>query len=135
MTDAQQSTDASSTDVTDATDVPVAHFKIWLDEVGIEIGREPLDPKCVPFTNDDGDLVIPHQSLKFKKGPKVAEKHYRIFLTATDENEIENAWAGVRTKDIPTDRVLKAEGERLKRGRSIMRQWGEKETIIVPRTT
>jgi len=100
MTDVQSN---AATDATDATDAPVAHFKIWLDEVGIEIGRSPLDPKNVPFTNDDGDLVIPHQSLKFTKGPKVAEKGYRIFLGPVADGETPVDYAEVKTIDIPVE--------------------------------
>ena len=89
-------TDVSSTD---ATASPVAKFKIWLAEDGItELGREILDPKHVPLFDKEGNLLIPFQSLKFKKGPKTAEKHFRIFLSETDEDEQAEAYADVRTK-------------------------------------
>lgn len=84
-----------STDSTDSTSTPENQkFKIWLDEVGIEIGREVLDAKDVPFLNDDGNLVIPHQSLKFKKQPKVKEVHYKIYLGEDNKP----CWAEIRGK-------------------------------------
>lgn len=46
-----------------------------------------------------------------------------------------NALPGVNMGDHESARVLKAEGERLKRGRRVMRQWGDKESITVPRIT
>lgn len=69
-------------------------MKIWLGKDGSEIGREVLDPKDVPFLNDDGNLVIPHQSLKFKKPTPTKEVHYKIFLGEDGDP----AWAEVRGK-------------------------------------
>lgn len=46
-----------------------------------------------------------------------------------------NALPGVHMRDNESTRVLKAEGQRLKRGRAVMRQWGERESITVPRIT
>jgi hypothetical protein len=46
-----------------------------------------------------------------------------------------NALPGVHMRDNAANRVLNAEGERLKLGRKVMRQWGDKESITVPRVT
>ena len=46
-----------------------------------------------------------------------------------------NAMPGIPMHSSSANRVLKSEGDRLKRGRAIMRQWGDKEHITVPRVT
>ena len=45
-----------------------------------------------------------------------------------------NAFPG-QMHDRAAAQVLKTEGDRLKLGRSVMRQWGDKESIVVPRVT
>lgn len=46
-----------------------------------------------------------------------------------------NALPGVHMRDQESRRVLKSEGDRLKLGRRVMRQWGARESITVPRVT